>query len=140
MAFQGYLLQATNSNQANTFLNKYINEESWECTPDQREEIKAYRDENTRDLTRITAAGKKSVFSFETRENLHLADKTALINYFYTNESDHTQRKINLTFWNDETGSYDTGDFYRPNMAFKIKKISDNDIIYSSLKLEFVEY
>lgn len=140
MAFLGYLLKATNSSQPATFLNKFINEASWECTPDQREEIKAYRDDNTRNLTRVTAAGRKSTISFSTREGLHLADKVALINYFYTNESDHDQRKINLTFWNDETNSYDTGDFYRPNMPFKIKQISGNDIIYDELKLDFVEY
>ena len=140
MAFQGYLLRATESELPFDFLNKYINASSWESTPNQREELKAYRDDNTRDLTRITAAGRKSVFSFETRENLHLADKIALINYFVDVESDHAQRKVNLTFWNEESNSYTTGDFYRPNMPFKIKKITENDIIYDSLKLEFVEY
>lgn len=141
--FAGYLLRATgagNSASAKKFLNKYIDAGSWECTPDQREEIKAYRDDNTRNLTRVTAAGTKSTISFETRENLHLADKQAFLDYFYDNESDHLQRKIHLEFWNDETNNYDEGDFYRPNMPFKIKKITDNDIIYDSLKLEFVEY
>lgn len=140
MAFAGYLLRATSSNKPNGFLNKFIDLGSWECTPDQREEIKAYRDDNTRNLTRVTAEGKKSAISFETREDLHLAEKKALIDYFYDNETDHLQRKIHLEFWNDETNSYDEGDFYRPNMPFKIKKITDDDIVYDSLKLEFVEY
>ena len=136
--FRGYLLKATGA--ASAFPDRFIEEGSWDSTPDQREELKAYRDDNTRDLTRVTAAGKKSVFSFSTREGLHLDEKIAIQNYFYNNESDHTQRKINLTFWNDETNSYDTGDFYRPNMPFKIKRYTSNDIIYDSLKLEFVEY
>ena len=136
--FRGYLLKATGA--ATAFPDRFIQEGTWDSNPDQREELKAYREDNSRNLTRITAAGKKSTFSFETREGIHLEDKIAIQKYFTDNESDATQRKINLTFWNDETNSYDTGDFYRPNMPFKIKLYTDDDIIYDSLKLEFVEY
>ena len=138
MAFEGYLLKAVATGAI--FPNKYIEYESWESTPDQREEIKAYRDDNTRNLTRITAAGKKSIFSFNTREGIHLSDKIAIQQFFTSAESNAEQRRITLQFWNEETNSYDTGDFYRPNMAFPIKKITGNDIIYKSMKFDFVEY
>lgn len=136
--FAGYLLKAVATNTI--FPQKYIALESWDSTPDQREELKAYRDDNTRNLTRVTAAGKKSVFSFTTRPNLHLADKIAIQTFFTSAESDPNQRRITLQFWNEETNSYDTGDFYRPNMNFPIYKITDDDIIYKALKFEFVEY
>ena len=58
----GYLLKAVKTNAI--FPHKYIAYESYNTTPNQREEIKAYRDDNTRDLTRITAEGTKSVFGF----------------------------------------------------------------------------
>ena len=140
MAFAGYLLAAVVGTTITSFPNKYIEYESWDSTPDQREEIVAYRDDNTRDLTRVTAAGKKTVFSFTVREGIHLAEKQEIQNFFYNAEEDHEQRKIKLQFWNDDTNSYDVGYFYRPNMHFPIKRITDNDIIYKQLTLDFVEY
>ena len=121
---------------------KYINYESWNSTPKQREEIKAYRDDNTRNLTRITAEGMKSVFAFETRGNIHLDEKIEIQNFFTSAESDTHQRKINLEYWNDETNQYEIADFYRPDIQFPIRKIiqETNDIIYGSMKFDFVEY
>lgn len=139
--FQGYLFKATRTGQE--FPLKYINYESWNSTPKQREELKAYRDDNTRNLTRVTAEGMKSVFSFETRAKLHLADKIAIQTFFTSAEEDaeaHHQRKVQLTYWNDETNQYETAYFYRPDVTFPIVKVLDDDIIYGALKFEFVEY
>jgi hypothetical protein len=137
-AFKGYLLRATKTNTR--FPAKYIEEGTWSSTPNQREEIKAYRDDNTRDLYRVTAKGKKSIFSFSTRPNLHLADKIVIQNFFYENESNVEERKINLEYWDDDNNTYKTGDFYRPNMPFKIIQYSNDDIIYDSFDFDFVEY
>lgn len=139
--FRGYLIKATRTGKI--FPLKYIKFESWNSTPKQREEIKAYRDDNTRNLTRITAEGMKSVFAFETREKLHLAEKMEIQSFFTDAEEDseaHHQRKVQLEYWNDETNQYETAYFYRPDTQFPIIKITDDDIIYGSLKLEFVEY
>ena len=136
--FAGYLLKATSTGAV--FPNQYIKYDSWNSTPNNREEIKAYRDENTRDLTRVTAAGRKSALQFATRDNLHLADKEAIQSFFTSAESDVDQRQISLEFWNDEDNTYKTGVFYRPNTQFKIKKITDSDIIYDSITIDLVEY
>ena len=139
--FSGYLFKAVRAQTP--FPMKYILESSWESTPNQREELKAYRDDNSRNLTRITAGGKKSIFSFDTRPKLRLADKKAILKYFTDNEittEDHVQRKIELQFWDDENSEYKTGWFYRTNMPFKIIKITDDDIIYDSMHLDFIEY
>jgi fructose-1,6-bisphosphatase len=142
MLFEGYLFAACDANfrPVAVFPNKYIQYNSWSSTPNQREEIKAYRDDNTRNLTRITAAGKKSVFSFKVRSSLHLEDKIEIQAFFTNNELDHEQRKINLKFWDDENNEYKTGTFYRPNMPFPIIKITDDDIIYGELTIECIEY
>ena len=136
--FKGYLFKAVSTNKE--FPNRYIEFKTWSSTPKQREEIKAYRDDNTRNLTRVTASGKKSVFSFNVRQGLHLEDKIALLKFFTDAESNATERKIQLQYWNEESNNYDTGYFYRPNMPFKIIRIENNDIIYDTLKLEFIEY
>lgn len=139
--WQGYLFKATATNQI--FPMKYINYESWSSTPKQREELKAYRDDNTRNLTRVTAEGMKSVFAFETRANLHLEEKMEIQNFFTNAEvgsEAHHQRKVQLTYWNDETNTYETAYFYRPDIQFTIRKITDDDIIYGAVKIDFVEY
>ena len=71
----------------------------------------------------------KSVFSFETREGLHLEEKMEIQSFFTSGESDNHQRKINLQYWNDETNQYETADFYRPDSQFPIRKITSDDII-----------
>ena len=136
--FKGYLLRATATNTI--FPNNYILLESWSSTPNQREEIKAYREENTRDLHRITAAGKKSKWSFSTKPKIHLADKIKIQEFFTQAEINADERKVELEFWNDETNQYEIGYFYRPDTEFPIYKITENDIIYNSLKITGVEY
>lgn len=142
--FAGYLFKKTvtvgTSSVDVPFPNKYIALDTWDSTPNQREEIKAYRDDNTRDLVRVTAQGKKSKFSFKTRKKLHLAEKEEIQQFFTSSETDRNQRKIQLTFWNDEDNEYKTGYFYRPNMTFKIYKITDDDIIYDEMSFELIEY
>lgn len=136
--WRGYFIRATKTNEV--FPMTYIQWESYSTTPNQREELKAYRDENTRNLIRVTAAGKKTVFSFKTRNNLHLADREAIQNFFNRGESNNEQRRIPLEYWDDEKLTYQTGDFYRPNTPFTIKRVTSDDIIYKEMTLEFIEY
>lgn len=154
--FLGYFIRATRTNAA--FPNNYIAYDTYTCTPNQREEIKAYRDENTRELYRITAAGMKTKITFTTRGSLHKADKDAILNFFTSAESVDPdpatalkQRKIQLTFWDDENDTYRTSYFYRPNPTFKIKRIDKTnrfdrnnnriyDIVYNAVDFELIEY
>lgn len=138
--WKNYFIKAVGASQP--FPMKYIIEESWNSEPDVREEIKAERDDNTRDLYRKTASGMKSSFSFTTRD-LHLEEMQEVLNYFTSNEPTplaRQQRKIQLEYWNDEEFNYKTAYFYRPNMKFNIKHTTPTDIIYKGLTLEFVEY
>lgn len=140
MAWEGYLFKALKTNQI--FPQGVIAFESWSSTPNQREELKAWREDNSRTLHRITAEGRKSVFSFKTRKGIHLQDKIDILAFFDNNEelADKGERKIHLRFWNDEDNDYAEGWFYRPNMPFKIMQISDTDIQYGELEFEFIQY
>lgn len=126
------------------FNHSYMKLSSWKSSPNQREEIRAYREENTRNLTRETAAGMKSKLTFTTRSNLHLADKQALLGFFTDGElrpgGNVDQRKIQLVFWNDETSDYHASYFYRPNMNFQIIKLMASDLIYDAVEISLVEY
>lgn len=122
------------------FPEKYIQVDTYKSTPKQREEIKAYRDENTRNLTRITAKGMKSKIVFSTRDNLSLDEKIEIQNFFYNAETNHTERKVKIKYWDDENNCYDEGFFYRPNMDFEIKTVSNDTIKYKSFNFELIEY
>lgn len=134
--FEGYLFKSGND----IFPHQYINYESYSTLPNSREEIKAYRDDNTRDLTRVTASGTKSSFSFKTRPNLHLDDIRTILEFFTKHESSALERKIELTYWNNESLEYKTANFYRADITFEIKQITDTDIIYNEAEISLVEY
>lgn len=136
--WRGYFFKATVTGRV--FPDTYIAWESYDSEPNHREEIKAYRDDNTRNLTRITCAGTKSSFSFTTRDNLTRDEIEDIQSFFTSAESVALERKINLEYWNDEDGVYKTSDFYRPDIKFPIKKITDTDIIYKAITIDLIEY
>lgn len=138
MSWAGYFFKATASNTI--FDMRYIQYDSYQSTPNQREEIKAYRDENTRDLYRVTAAGKKSKIEFTTMPNLTLAEKQAIQAFFRNNATLWSERKIQLTYWNDEDNTYYTSYFYIPDITFSIKRVDSSGPIYNALSIHLVEY
>lgn len=135
--FKGYLLKAVDTNEI--FPEKYIVFESWDTNPNQREEVKAYREDYSRALHRVTANGEMSTIKFKVRDNLHLVDKIKIQDFFYRAESDHKQRNIRIEFWNDDTNSYTEGIFYRPNPKFTIKRHTNDDIIYKEMEIELIQ-
>lgn len=142
--WKGYLFTIPGQTEAeekrNAFPLKYIAADSWTSAPNYREEIKAFRDDNTRDLTRVTAAGMKSSFSFKTIEGISLDEKIAILKWFTDHESDTKQRKITIKFWQDDVSEYKTATFYRSNTTFKIQGLSETDIRYGSADFSLIEY
>jgi len=141
MAFEGYLIKAINDKtKAETIMNnKWIVLESYKTTPNVREEIKAKRDDYSRNLTRVTATGTKTSITFSVPA-CGLATKKAVQKFFTDNEVDKLQRKIHLRYWNDEANDYRTGYFYRTDIEFTIKRINGNDILYAPFEITLVEY
>lgn len=136
--WEGYLFKAVETNKK--FPMQYIEVSTWDSVPNQREEIKAYRDDNTRNLHRKTASGHKTSLAFSLRAGLHLNDKIEIQKFFTDAESNATERKIQLRYWNDESNEYKTGYFYRPDLHFKIRTLTEYDIIYESIDIELIEY
>lgn len=132
--FLGYLLKCGNNTD-----NSFIEMSTYDSAPNQREEIKAVRDENTRDLLRVTADGMKTALKFTTIP-MNLANKIKMQNFFKAGMIDTKQRKCKITFWNDEDNEYQTKYFYIPNFHYSIDSISSNDIQYNELDIELIEY
>lgn len=134
--FKGYLFKSGNE----PFPHQYINYDSYDTLPNSREEIKAYRDDNTRNLTRVTAEGHKSSFSFKTRPGLHLDEVNDIKSWFDRHITNTNERKLNIEYWNNEELTYKTGDFYCADIKYSIRSITDDDIIYKEFEVSFVEY
>lgn len=120
------------------FPNALIELGSFDQLPNAREQIKAEREEYSRDLNMITAPGTKTSMKFNTME-LSLAELELVLGFFTTAEDDNLKRTISLEYWNDESLAYKTGIFYRPNITYTKKSISSNDIIYKPISIELIE-
>lgn len=138
MSFQGYLIKSASGSAV--FPHKYIKLETYKGTPNQREEVDAYRDDYTRDLYREVADGMKSTIEFSTVDGLTLAEKEEIQSFFNSCMTDAIERKVYLNYWDDETNQYDTGYFYLPNMTYTIRQIDSTNIIYNSLAYKLIEY
>lgn len=133
--FKGYLLKFGNA----VLSNKYIQLNTFQVIPDQRTELSAYRDNNNR-LRRTTSPNHKTTIKFQTVPRLTLDEKRALQNQMLVGLLDYNERKYSITYWNDESNSYDSGEFYMPDVTFPIRKITESSIEYDSISFEFIEY
>ena len=132
--FLGYLLKCNNNTD-----NSWLLASSYKSKPNQREEIRAIRDENTRNLTRVTAEGTKTVIEFQTLP-VDLVGKEKIQKFFNDAMTDKLQRKVTVTYWNDEDNDYITSNFYLPDIEFNIDYIDEANIYYSPLTFKLIEY
>lgn len=120
-----------------------INVDSYNCTPDQRQDVDSYRDLN-QDLHRNVADNYKTVVKFQTRPHLEEAKIRALINGIKSNYENAKERKVKLEYFDPDKGDYAGTDgtryFYWVQPQFKIMQINGNKIFYSSMDFEFIEY
>ena len=63
-------------------------------------------------------------------DNLKLAEKQEIPAFFNGAMTNARERKLTLTYWNDEDNIYKTGSFYIPDVTYPIKRIMGNDIVY----------
>lgn len=123
--------------------NSFILADGWESTPNQRIEIDAYRDANVL-LHRETSGNFKTSLSLNIR-SLTLEEMTAfkaVIGLATLDSTDKKQRRLMVTYWNDEELDYKTATMYMPDVTYSIHTISEdrNDIEYNPFTVELIEY
>lgn len=108
----------------------------YSSTPYQRMESDAQRDQNG-NLHRTTLPSFKTSISLTTHI-LSLAEKIEFQNLIgYQNSP---QRKVQVTYWNDEINDYRTSWFYLPDIQFTVMDASKTDIQYNPISIELIEY
>lgn len=137
MAFNGTLLKVG----GRTVPLKYILLDTYQATPNQRQDINSYRDLK-QDLHRTVAENYKSVVKFRTRSLNEEKMRDLMDNYITAGFSDVKERKAPLEFYDPETGGYYSGNYYLVQPSFKIRKVDPekNDIRYEPMDLEFIQY
>lgn len=123
--------------------NSFLLADGWESTPNQRVEIDAYRDANVL-LHRETSANFKTKIKLNIRETT-LTEREALnnvINLAALPSEDRKQRRVMVTYWNDETLDYATGIFYISDTTYTMHKTDDvkMDLEYNPFTLSLTEY
>ena len=140
MAFNGKLVELkTNGSWVNLPLT-YIKSESYKVTPNQRMEASASRSADGV-LVRTTVSHTASKIEFNTI-NLTNSELKTLYGYFSAAFTNATERKLELRYYNPETDTYKTGDFYKPDADYDINRvdISAHIVHYNPIRFAIIEY
>ncbi len=135
--FKGYLIRFPKNNLK--FPHNLIAKESYQATPLQRTEIKAYRDSNNL-LRRVTSPNNKTKITFNTIDGLTLAQMQSIRNILNGAMSNSQQRKLNVEYWDDELLAYRTMTAYMTDITYTPKLITADNIKYAAVTFTFIEY
>lgn len=140
MAFNGKLVEMKTNNSWVTLPTTYIKAESYKVTPCQRMEASANRAASGK-LIRSTVEHTASKIEFTTI-NLTNSEVKTLYGMFTAAFSDSLQRKLELRYYDPESDSYKTGDFYMPDADYDIARIDvDAKVVYMNpIRYAFIEY
>lgn len=130
--YKGYLLKFGSTVMPNKYFLEYSS------TPNQRMESDAQRDQ-LGDLHRTTLPHHKTSITFSTHI-LSLDEKINFQNIINGAMTNSLQRRVPVTYWNDETNSYKTGSFYIPDIEFQVIDADANNIEYNPITVELIEY
>lgn len=133
--FQGYLLKFGDS----IFPHEYLDMDACTSTPNQRTEADAWTDANNL-LHRETYSKYRTKEEYHTMDDLSLEEKMEIQDIMKSGLINEVERKYRVTYWNDETNTYTTGEFYVPDIEFKRKRIEDGTIYYGPIRIALVEY
>lgn len=123
--------------------NSFILADGWESTPNQRVEIDAYRDANVL-LHRETSENFKTSITLNIRA-MNLEEMTAfkaVIGLATLDINSKKQRRLMVTYWNDEELDYKTATMYMTDTTYSIHTVdeTDRDIEYNGFTIELIEY
>lgn len=133
--YNGYLIKFGDYALPNSFINEYPS------TPNQQIKKKAWRDNNEY-LNRVTSTNFKSTLKPKIR-SMSQDEFDLFISIMAHGLLNAVERKYQIEYWNTETMTYTTGEFYVPDLEFVIKHIADNEtgeMYYEEFTLEMIQY
>jgi len=139
MAYSGYLIKLGGSG-GTVLPMKYMKVGEYNITPNQRMESEAKRSVDGV-LHRTTVAHTATKIEFNT-PNLTNLDVDTMMTLIRSNWVSTDERKLILEYYEMETNSYKTGNFYMPDIKFQIDHIDNtrNLVYYKETRIAFIEY
>lgn len=128
MTYEGYLFSINNV----PFPGKYIAQGTYQITPNQKQDDNTYTDGDGK-LHRNVLSHKRTKFEFTT-PHIKEGDNRILQGLF---PNDLT---VNVKYWNPRKGIYEMGICYTPDITFSVYDADDMSILYSPIRLAFIEY
>lgn len=136
MAYANYLLKAGG---VEITPSPYIQLATYKVTPNQRLDTSAERNTDGV-LIRSTVAHTPTKIEFNTPP-LYSSDVAALMTILTTAYTNVLERKLSLNYYVPGLDTYQTGNFYVPDIAFTISRIVSSSILqYGPTRIAFVEY
>lgn len=111
---------------------------SMESTPIIMLDLESYNDsDGTLHRTVLDKHGAKFEF---TTPPMHMNAKEQFMSKLREQFIDKKARKVQLEYYNDETGNYDTGIFYVPDFVFHPLFNTSTGIVYDGIRVVFISY
>lgn len=134
MAFQGYYYKVGDWEIPLSFMMI----KSVENTPIIMLDLDSYNDaDGTLHRTVLDKHGAKLEF---TTPPMHIKAKEQFMTKLREQFIDKKARKVQLEYYNDETGNYDTGIFYVPDFVFHPLFNTPTGIVYDGIRVAFISY
>lgn len=136
--FQGWLLRFSTGEE---FPHKLIAKDSYQSTPLQRTDLKAYRDNDVY-LHRVVSPNYKTKIEFSTLDKLKLKQLEEIQKILNRARINTKERKVRLTYWDDELMEYRTMNAaYQTDTTYPVSTITRlGNIKYRAIKFTFIEY
>jgi hypothetical protein len=125
--FDGHMLKINGT----VIPNKYIDMQTYKCTPHKRRVIDSWYD-GAGVKHEVYASHTATEIDFSTN-GVFLAGRQAFLAYF------PAKTGLTVEYYNDETGSYETGTFRVNDFTFERYKIKGANIIYKALGITLNE-
>lgn len=134
LAYNGYLIKF-----GNTVLPfKYIAAGTYKAAPSQTADLDSYRDANA-ELHRNVVRNNIAKIEWET-PYLTDTEVMALMSIINAAMTSALERKVTVTFYQDDQGTYRTGNFYVPDITFTVYQANAYGVIYMPTRIALIEY
>ena len=101
-------------------------------------DLDSYNDSNG-ELHRNVLDRHGAKFEFTTPP-MHMNAKEQFMKKLRSQFIDKKARKVQLEYYNEETGNYDTGMFYMPDFVFRPLFNTPTGVVYDGIRICFISY
>jgi hypothetical protein len=135
MAFSGYLIKI--GSNPDMFFEHFIIAQSYKVSK-KIIDLNSFRDGNG-ELKRNALDHVSYTINFDIKP-LNNTRMQEFLNAIRSNFSVAKERKVAVTFYNPESDSYITADFYMPDPEFNIEKIEAGQVYFRQTTIKFIGY